>query len=402
MRYKTISSSFGDNIHVTISGGSHEPHISVEIIGMPKGIAIDTKELNSFMQRRAPGNSVFATPRKEPDIPEFISGVRAVINTNSVASAEAPSPDLLHDNQTLITTGEPLKAIIKNTNTRSSDYASLRDVPRPGHADYTARIKYGETVNMSGGGPFSARMTAPLCIAGGIALQILKRKGIYIGAQIQSVGQVQGMSFNPLGANIHQLEQLKTSTFPTLDEKQGILMQQEILKAKEENDSVGGVVEAIAIGLPAGLGGPMYDGLESKLAPILFGIPAVKGVEFGNGFEAATLRGSKNNDPFAIYTNLAPPSSDETRTIMTTTNNHGGILGGITSGMPLICRLAFKPTPSIGKLQQSVSISKMEPEALEIQGRHDPCVAVRAVPIVEAALAIGILDLLSDNINKKE
>ena len=414
MSYKTISSSFGENIKVTISGGSHEPHIGVEVQGLPEGIIIDTEELHRFMQRRAPGNNAFTTSRREPDIPEFITGVRACVGTDfaksDITESATTSTDFTIDNtqapdasseqiaevtiaetaKLLITTGEPLKVIIKNTNTRSSDYARLRDIPRPGHADYTARIKYGDTVNMAGGGPFSARMTAPLCIVGGIALQYLKTKGIHIGAHIRSIGGVQGIGFDPVNVDLHQLENLKTSAFPCLDNNQRELMQQEILKAKEELDSVGGVVEAAIVGLPAGLGGPMYDGVESKLAPILFGIPAVKGVEFGNGFEASTLRGSQNNDPFTI----------ENTTIKTTTNNHGGILGGITSGMPLICRLAFKSTPSIGMAQQSVNISNMQPETLQIQGRHDPCVAVRAVPIVEAALAVGILDLLFHNINK--
>ena len=421
LSFKTISSSFGENIKVTISGGSHEPYVAVEIEGLPDGIHIDTMQLCEFTQRRAPGNSIYATPRKEPDIPEFLAGVRSYSNTdfakeaaNSNISSSFNFVKSMTDN-ILITTGEPLKAIIRNTNTRSGDYAGLRDVPRPGHADYTAYIKYGDSINMAGGGPFSARMTAPLCIAGGIALQILKDKGICIGAHIKAIGNVQDESFDPVNVQAGQLDMLKALDFPVINSAQGLLMKEEILSAMKEQDSVGGVIEAAITGLPAGLGGPMYDGVESRLAPILFGIPAVKGVEFGNGFEASTLRGSQNNDPFTIcarkndeisagntnstHTQL-DAFSENLKTIKTTTNNHGGILGGITSGMPLICRLAFKPTPSIGKTQQSVSISNMKPETLQVQGRHDPCVAVRAVPIVEAALAIGILDLLFSNTNK--
>lgn len=372
MSFKTVSSTFGHNIRITIAGGSHEPEISVVAEGFPADEKIDLDMLQTFMSRRAPGNSIFATPRKEADVPVFETGFRT------------PEPE---DSRIRITDGRPLKAVIRNTNTRSSDYSNLRDIPRPAHADFTAAARYGNSVNMSGGGPFSARMTAPLCIAGGMALQILERKGIHIGAHIYSVGAVKDLAFNPVSTEVSELQALKALDFPVLDHDRGEAMKQEILAAKKDEDSVGGIIEAIVLGLPKGHGGAMYDGIESRLAPVLFGIPAVKGVEFGNGFAASTLRGSKNNDAFII-------KNDEIRTA---TNNHGGILGGISSGMPVICRLAFKPTPSIGREQQSVSMSRMENAPLKIQGRHDPCVAVRAVPIVEAALAAGILDLLLEN-----
>lgn len=363
--FNTISSSFGKNLKVTIFGGSHEPHIGVTITGLKEGINIDFDKMNKFLKRRAPGNSIFATPRKEADAPLVKSG--------------------LTDGKT---TSEPLTIIIKNTNTRSSDYKALRDVPRPAHADYTASIKYGDSINMSGGGPFSARMTAPLCIVGAIALQLLESQGIYIGAHIYSIGNIKDSPFDPIMVSPSDFSSLKESSFPVIDEIKSQRMGQVIREAMSEGDSVGGIVECCAVGLPVGIGGPMYDGIEGHLSQIFFGIPAVKGIEFGNGFEGSTLRGSENNDAFII----------EKDTIKTKTNNHGGILGGISSGMPLLCKLAFKPTPSISREQQSISLSNKTAETLKIVGRHDPCVVLRAVPIVEAAMAVGLLDLmLADN-----
>lgn len=353
-------SSFGKNIQVNIYGGSHEPEIGVTIQGLPAGTRFDMNQLQSFLDRRAPGNSPFATPRKEPDtvIPE--EGVQV-------------------DSDTAVTTSETVKLVIKNTNTRSQDYKNLRDIPRPGHADYTAHVKYGDTINMAGGGPFSARMTAPLCIAGGIALQLLQQRGISIGAHIYSIGDACDSPLDTLNPAAPA-----DTGFPVLDPACGEKMKEIILQAKAEEDSVGGVVEVFASGVPAGIGGPMYDGVESVLAPIFFGIPAVKGIEFGAGFESTKMRGSENNDPFRIADSK----------VVTASNNHGGILGGITSGMPVIARLAFKPTPSIGKAQDSVSLSKMTNETLSITGRHDPCVVLRAVPVCEAAMAIGLLDMI--------
>lgn len=333
-----MRSSFGKNIIVSIWGGSHEPAIGVDIEGLPLGTEINMGNLQAFMDRRAPGNSPFATKRKEPDIPEATAG--------------------LDGDKILKVSADRISFEIRNTDTRSADYKALAKVPRPGHADYTARLRYGDQLNMAGGGPFSARMTAPLCIAGGIAKQILSKQGIQIDAQIVSIGGVKGDA-----------------------------MEAKILEAKESLDSVGGIVEAVVTGLPGGIGGAMYDGIESTLAPILFGIPAVKGVEFGAGFKAAEMLGSENNDPFYY---------DENGCVKTRTNNCGGILGGITTGMPLITRIAFKPTPSIAREQDSVDLDTKENTKLVVKGRHDPCVVVRAVPIVEAALAIGILDCMMD------
>lgn len=346
-----MKSSFGKNLKVSIWGGSHEPAIGVDIEGLPIGTEIDMKTLQSFMDRRAPGNSPFATKRKEPDIPVATGGAEGIVESDADGSGS-------ESGGTLKVTGDTVSFEIKNTDTRSSDYKALATVPRPGHADYTARLRYGNDLNMAGGGPFSARMTAPLCIAGGIAKQILAKQGIQIDAEIYSIGGVKGDA-----------------------------MEDKIIEAKEALDSVGGIVEAVVTGLPGGIGGAMYDGIESTLAPILFGIPAVKGVEFGAGFKAAEMLGSENNDPFYY---------DDDGCIKTRTNNHGGILGGITTGMPLITRVAFKPTPSISKEQDSVNLETKENTKLIVKGRHDPCVVVRAVPIVEAALAVGILDCMME------
>ena len=356
-------SEFGNKIKVRIFGGSHEPEIGVAITGLPRGTAIDLQELQKFLDLRAPGNSPFATSRKEPDRAQPREGVT------------------LTDCGMAVTSGNTVTFVIANTNTRSGDYKNLRDIPRPGHADYTAYVKYGDRLNMAGGGPFSARMTAPLCIAGGIALQLLEKEGIEIGAHIASIAGIEDEALDPLFPRAPE-----HTDFPVFSLEAGQKMQEKILAAKKDGDSVGGVVEVYAKGCPAGLGGPMYEGVESVLAPIFFGIPAVKGIEFGAGFAASRLRGSENNDPFRIKDGK----------VVTETNNHGGILGGITSGMPLIARLAFKPTPSIAKEQKSVSLSRLENETLSITGRHDPCVVLRAVPVCRAALAIGLLDMIME------
>ena len=370
-------SSFGNNLKVMIYGGSHEPEIGVIIDGLPVGTKFDMEALQRFLDRRAPGNSPFATPRKEPD-------------------TVLPQDGLVIEGHTATVAERTVKLVIENTNTRSQDYKALRDVPRPGHADYTAYVKYGRELNMSGGGPFSARMTAPLCIAGGIALQLLARKGIEIGAHIYSVGSICDAPLDPVDPQLPWIDggagisaDTPAPDFPVIDAEAGEKMKELILQAKADGDSVGGIVEVFAKGVPAGIGGPMYEGVEGALAPVFFGIPAVKGIEFGAGFAAASMRGSENNDPFRIADGR----------VVTETNNHGGILGGITSGMPVTARLAFKPTPSISRPQQSVSLSKMTNETLSIEGRHDPCVVLRAVPVCEAAMAIGLLDmLLEENI----
>jgi len=380
MSYKldknTVHSTFGTKIKVMIFGGSHEPVIGTTITGLPSGTEIDMDALQAFLERRAPGNSPFATSRKETDFAIAKEG----LTDNGLADNAARNSK--------VTTGDPLTFLIENTNTKPADYVILADIPRPGHADFSAYMKYSADADtapsMSGGGPFSARMTAPLCIAGGIALQLLTKRGISIGAHIYSIADVKDIPFETLGPSSDIFAILKKKDFPVLSESAEESMKEIIGSAKAQGDSVGGIVEACVTGLPAGLGGPMYDGIESVLSPILFGIPAVKGVEFGDGFASTKLLGSENNDAFYM----------DGSAVKTKTNHHGGILGGITSGMPLITRVAFKPTPSIAKEQDSVSLSRGENVKLYIKGRHDPCVAVRAVPIVEAALAIGLLDLI--------
>ena len=386
-----MKSTTGKNIKVTIWGGSHEPAIGVDIEGLPAGTEIDMTELAAFLKRRAPGNSPFATKRKEPDIPITVKGLYPADNTamqNEPVIQDAsdkPGTTGIGSHEIMIATGDTVSLEIRNTDTRSSDYRSLRTVPRPGHADYTARLRYGDTLNMAGGGPFSARMTAPLCIAGGIALQILAGHGITIGAHIASIGGVHDTPFDPVATDPSLLRSLDEQSMPVISENAKAQMEKEIRLAMEDSDSIGGTVEVCALNVPAGIGGAMYDGLESALAPVFFGIPAVKGVEFGAGFAASELRGSVNNDAFYY---------DENGLVRTKTNNAGGILGGITTGMPILFRIAVKPTPSIGREQHTVDLTTKTNADLTIHGRHDPCIVPRAIPVAEAAAALALMDLL--------
>ncbi|MEE0745695.1 MAG: chorismate synthase [Anaerovoracaceae bacterium] len=379
-------STIGKNVRISVWGGSHEPAIGVDITGIPVGTEIDMDKLTAFLRRRAPGNSIFATRRKEPDIPLPLSGLEpcSIHRSDAVQSDTVSNGD--PSGKRMIVTDNTISLEIRNTDTRSADYRALRTVPRPGHADYTARLRYGDSLNMAGGGPFSARMTAPLCIAGGIAMQILERQGITIGGHIYSIADARDEPFDPTAVNAGLLNDLKTKDMAVISRSAKLEMQKRIWLAMEDRDSVGGVVEVCGLNIPAGIGGAMYDGLESTLAPLFFGIPAVKGVEFGAGFAATLLRGSQNNDAFYY----------EGDTVKTRTNNHGGILGGITTGMPLIARLAFKPTPSIAKEQASVDLYRKENTTLRVKGRHDPCVVTRAVPIAEAAMALGLLDCIME------
>ena len=348
-----MSSSYGENLRLTIFGQSHSPAIGMTLEGLPAGTEIDMEALRAFLARRAPGQNAWSTARKEADLPEFLSGLRGSV-----------------------TCGVPLTAVIRNTDTRSGDYAPFAETPRPGHADYTASVRYHGFQDPAGGGHFSGRMTAPLCIAGGICIQALNRLGVTILSRIAMIGGIEdrGELLCPTAGN----------AFPTVDPDRGSEMQNAIAEARAAGDSLGGIVECKVLGLPAGLGDPMFDGMENRIASIVFGIPAVKGIEFGAGFRAAEMKGSEHNDDFAI----------RNEKIVTETNNHGGILGGITSGMPLIFRAVIKPTPSIFQKQKSVSLSKMEETPLQIQGRHDPCIVPRAVPCIEAAAAIAIYDAL--------
>ena len=356
-----MSSIYDGNLRISIFGQSHSGGIGCVIDGLPAGEKIDPDALQAFLARRAPGGNAWSTPRKEADAPEILSG--------------------LADGRTC---GAPLCAVIRNTNTRSQDYALLRDIPRPGHADYTAHIRYGGYQDVAGGGHFSGRLTAPLCIAGGICRQLLEKRGIFIGAHLASIGSARDAAYDPVKLNAETLAAAAAKPFPTLDDAAGEEMQLQIRAAKQDGDSIGGIIECAAVGVPAGLGDPMFDGMENRIARIVFAIPAVKGLEFGAGFDVACMRGSENNDTYYM----------EGGSVRTRTNNAGGILGGITSGMPLIFRAAIKPTPSIAREQQSVSLSRGEDAVLAVRGRHDPCIAPRAVPVMEAALAIAITDAL--------
>lgn len=343
-----MSNTIGREYRFTIWGQSHAPAIGVTIEGIPAGTRVNLDVLQAFLDRRRPGRDSRTSARKEGDVPEFAAGI-----TGSVSG----------DDRIVTACGSPVTAIIRNRDARSADYEELQYIPRPGHADFAAMVRYGEARDFVGGGQFSGRMTAPLCIAGGIALQILERKGITISARPVRIG----------------------------GETDPDRMRQAIEAAMAEGDSVGGVVECTIEGVPAGIGEPMFDGIENRIAQTVFGIPAVKGVEFGNGFACADLRGSENNDPFL----LAPGSDSEIKArIRTAANHHGGALGGLSSGMPIVFRAAFKPTPSIAKEQDSIDVRTGEKVRLKVKGRHDPCIVLRAVPVVEAAAAAALYDLI--------
>lgn len=352
-----MSSTYGEKIKLSIFGQSHGVAIGMTLDGIPAGLPVDLDALQTFLNRRAPGQNDYSTPRREEDAPQFLSGI-------------------VDD----YTCGAPITAVIYNHNTKSGDYDNLKDCPRPGHADYTAQIKYKGYQDAAGGGHFSGRLTAPLCIAGGLCKQWLALKGIQIGAHLSVCA---GVADDPIYLDwahpdlnaIHQ-------NFPVINQEAGKKMRDEITKARLDGDSVGGLIECIVTGLPAGIGDPMFGGMESRIAQIVYGIPAVKGLEFGSGFTGSYLRGSQNNDSYII----------EDGCICTERNYAGGILGGITNGMPLVFQAAIKPTPSITMPQQSVSLNTLQPKMLEIKGRHDPCIAPRAVPVIEAAAAVAIMD----------
>lgn len=356
-----MSSTYGESLKLSIFGQSHGAAIGMTLDGIPAGLGVDFDKLQDFLNRRAPGQNDWSTPRKEEDRPEFLAGIVDGF-----------------------TCGAPIAAVIHNKNTRSGDYANLKDCPRPGHADYTAQCKYGGFQDAAGGGHFSGRLTAPLCIAGGLCKQWLEERGITIGARIVSIGGVEDdASFDPTNP---QLEVVRTD-FPTLTEAGAKRMQEQIAAARAAGDSVGGIIECAVTGLPAGVGEPMFGGVESKLAQILYGIPAVKAVEFGAGFGVGSMLGSSCNDAYTV----------ENGAVKTITNHAGGILGGITNGMPVIFRCAIKPTPSISRPQQSISLAESRGQELVVKGRHDPCIVPRAVPVVEAAAAIALFDLILSN-----
>ena len=348
-----MSSSIGENIRLTLFGQSHSPAVGMTLEGIPAGKRLDMDQLSAFLARRAPGRNAWSTARKEADQPEFLSG--------------------LVDG---VTCGVPLTAIIRNGDTRSGDYALLRDIPRPGHADYPAQIKYRGFQDVAGGGHFSARLTAPLCVAGGVCLQLLAAEGIRVFARILSIGDIQDQG--------ELVSPVSDQEFPVVDAGRGLAMRNLIASVKAEGNSVGGIVECVVDGLPAGIGDPIFGGMENRISAIVFGIPAVKGIEFGAGFAVSRMTGAENNDAYGIRDGRIVPLS----------NHCGGILGGLTVGTPLVFRAAFKPTPSIAAPQQSVRLSDLSNAELIVPGRHDPCVVPRAVPCVEAAAAIAVYDAL--------
>ncbi|MGN0564559.1 MAG: chorismate synthase [Candidatus Heritagella sp.] len=358
-----MSSTFGKNLHISVFGGSHTEAIGVVIDGLPAGETIDLDALLRQMARRAPGRDKSSTPRKESDIPRILCG--------------------LLDG---VTTGAPLCLIIENTNTRSKDYSDLKIHPRPGHADYTAFVRYGGHNDIRGGGHFSGRLTACLVAAGGIARQILQRRGILIGAHALQIGPVFDRRFDPVSISPEELIRLSETYFALLDPEKESAMRDVIEEARMAQDSIGGIVECAVTGLPAGLGSPMFDGVENVLGAALFGVPAVKGVEFGDGFGVAELHGSENNDPFTY---------DEDGKVKTLTNHAGGVLGGITTGMPLVFRCAVKPTSSISRAQHTIDLSRGCDDTLSVHGRHDPCIVPRAIPVVEGVAAMALLDMMA-------
>lgn len=357
-----MSGMWGSKIKLSIFGESHGNAIGITIDGLPAGFYIDMDKIMMEMARRAPGKSSLSTPRKESDIPEILSGY-----------FEGK------------TTGTPLCAIIRNSNTKSKDYSKLKDVMRPGHADYTGAVRYKGFNDYRGGGHFSGRITAPLVFAGAICKQILEVKGIIVSAHINSIGKIKDCSFLESDISDELLNSFKEKELPLINTKLEDEMRQEILSARSSGDSIGGTIECAILGVSPGIGDPFFDSVESTLAHLMFSVPAVKGIEFGKGFDISKMRGSEANDEYYL----------ENGNIKTKTNNNGGILGGITNGMPIIFNVAIKPTASIFKEQNTVNIVTMEETTLCIEGRHDPCIVQRALPVIEAVAAIGITELMN-------
>lgn len=354
-----MSSTWGQQLKLSIFGQSHGEAIGVTLDGFPAGMTIDMDRLLAEMARRAPGQSLLTTARKEADAPEFLSGV---LNGK--------------------TTGQPICILIRNTNQHSRDYGDGIDLVRPGHADYTGHVRYFGHEDWRGGGSFSGRLTAPLVAAGALCSQWLESQGVTIISHIQQLGSVKDASLMKADPAA-DYSYLKKMHLPVVT--QGIDVQMEVAAMADRNDgdSIGGVIECMVTGLPAGLGAPFFDSVESVISHLMFSVPAVKGVEFGDGFGFASLRGSQANDAFRMTEGQ----------IVTETNHSGGVNGGITNGMPVIFRCAIRPTPSIAQKQRTVSLKNMENAELEIHGRHDPCILPRAVPVIEAMTAIAILDL---------
>lgn len=355
--------SFGENIKVTIFGSSHQDYIGMVMDNLKPGFEIDLEELYSFMKRRAPGRSEFTTKRKEDDKPVFISGLRG----NKIVS-------------------KTIVAIIKNKDRKSKDYENLRDIPRPSHADYTAYKKYGSEMDMKGSGPFSGRLTAPLVLAGGIAKQILERKNIRISSRIKNIGGIEDREVSLTNPPMKDLEEIKNKEIPVLDEFCEEKIRSLLENVKKEKDSVGGICQIFATGVREGLGDPSFNTFEGKVSNLAYSVPALRAISFGNGLKSFEMLGSDHNDEFEIIDGR----------VRTRTNNAGGVVGGITNGMPIVFDMVFKPTPSIGKSQKSFSISEKKEKTLNIKGRHDPCLVLRCPVIGESVMALSILDFYNE------
>lgn len=362
-----MGANWGRNIRLSIFGESHGSAIGINIDGLPAGVEIDLDKIERHMERRAPGRSAFSTQRKEKDGVEILSGI--------------------YEGKT---TGAPICGIIKNEDKKSKDYSKLKEVMRPGHSDYPAYIKYHGYNDVRGGGHFSGRITAPIVFAGSIAREILAKKNIYIGAQIKSIKEIEVEEFTELTNEV--FEEISKKEMAILDDKKIVEIKERIEIARMNQDSLGGVIECYAIGVPAGIGEPFFDSLESTIAHLAFSIPAVKGIEFGKGFSMTEMLGSQANDEYYLDNNI----------VKTTSNNNGGILGGISNGMPISFRVAIKPTPSISKKQNTINVKKMENCDLVIEGRHDPCIVPRAVVVIESILALALLERLYDEGGKYE
>jgi chorismate synthase len=361
-----MSGSWGNCIKISIFGESHGRAIGVNIDGLKAGILLNHEYIKREMQRRAPGSSELSTPRQEGDEYELLSCFEGR------------------------TTGTPLCAAIYNTDKRSRDYDKLKNIMRPSHGDYPGFIKYCGFNDYRGGGHFSGRLTAPLVFAGAICKQLLEDRGIIIGSHIKSIGEVREKGFDPVSIEEGALKLLRDKEFPVLYTDSETAMKEIIARAKSQGDSVGGIVETAIVGIEPGVGEPFFDSVESTLAHLIFSIPGVKGLEFGAGFEISKLYGSEANDEYYMAGNK----------VKTYSNNNGGIIGGLTDGMPLIFRAAFKPTPSISRKQRTIDIESRINTEIEIQGRHDPCIVPRALPVVEAVAAIALLDLMMQSERK--
>lgn len=350
---------WGNKIKLSIFGESHGEGLGIVIDGIEPGIKVDIKNIEKEMERRAPGRNSLSTQRKEGDKPEILSGI-----FNG------------------FTTGAPISMIIRNNDKRSKDYSKIKDLARPGHADFPGYIKYNGFNDYRGGGHFSGRITAPLVFAGALAKEILKEKGIFIGSHIKQVGKVKDASFDFLNLTKEDLKEILNKELPLIDTKKIEEVKEEINFYRMDGNSIGGIVECAILGLNPGIGNPFFDSLESTIAHLAFSVPSVKGIEFGAGFEFANMSGEEANDEYFI----------EKGEIKTYSNNNGGITGGISNGMPVIFRVVIKPTPSISKAQRSVNIKTMKEEIIKVTGRHDPCIVQRVLVVIEAIAALAILD----------